>query len=99
MGGFVDIQMILKAMQSEFTKDSIGNAYYIKNIAIWNNFSFTGGEYKNGGLVNNGELNFLDKKTNSLKQLSQYVDDIAKIKEEKERKKRRWNNTSDSTRL
>ncbi|HEV8081149.1 MAG TPA: DUF4836 family protein [Chitinophagaceae bacterium] len=98
MGGFVDIQMILKAMQPEFTKDSISNAFYIKNIATWNNFSFTGGEYKNGGLVSNGELNFLDKKTNSLKQLSQYADDIAKIKEE-ERKKRRLNWTSDSIRL
>ena len=98
MGGFVDMQMILKAMQSEFTKDSIGNAYYVRNIAIWNNFSFTGGEYKNGGLVSNGELNFLDKKTNSLKQLSQYVDDMAKIKEE-ERKKLRVNWTADSTRL
>lgn len=98
MGGFVDIQMILKAMQTEFTKDSIGNAYYMRNIAIWNNFYYTGGEYKNGGLVSNGELNFKDKKTNSLKQLSQYVDDMAKIKEE-ENKKRKLNWTADSTRL
>ena len=79
MGGFVDIQMILKSMQAELTKDSTGKIYYDRNLAMWNNVYFTGGEYKDGGLVSNAELNLVDKSTNSLRQLNQFVDDIAKV--------------------
>ncbi len=91
MGGFVDVQMILKALQTELTKDSINKAYYDRNLSMWNNIYFTGGEYKDGGLVSNGELNFVDKNTNSLKQLNQYVDDMAKIHiEEKKKNREGW---------
>ncbi|MEJ7821621.1 MAG: DUF4836 family protein [Chitinophagaceae bacterium] len=91
MGSFIDVQMILKAMQSQLTKDSIGKAYYDRNIAMWNNFYATGGEFKNGGLVSNGELNLMDKNTNSLKQLNQYADDISKVViEEKKKNKGGW---------
>ena len=93
IGSFVDVQMILKAMQAQLTKDSIGKIYYDRNIAMWNNFYFTGGEYKNGGLVSNGELNLVDKTMNSLKQLNQYADDISKVViEEKKKNKGRWLN-------
>ncbi|MEP6597462.1 MAG: DUF4836 family protein [Ginsengibacter sp.] len=91
MGAFVDIQMILKALQTKITKDSIGKVYYDRNISMWNNLYVTGGEYKDGGLISNGELNLMDKNTNSLKQLNQYVDDISKVAiEEKKRDKEGW---------
>ncbi len=90
-GTFVDMQMILRAMQPQLTKDSIGKVYYDRNIAMWNNFYFTGGEYKNGGLVSNGDINLVDKTRNSLKQLNQYVDDISKVViEEKKKNKGGW---------
>ncbi|MEJ7672481.1 MAG: hypothetical protein WKF59_07180 [Chitinophagaceae bacterium] len=93
IGSFIDVQMILKAMQAQLTKDSIGKAYYDRNIAMWNNFYATGGEFKNGGIVSNGELNLVDKNTNSLKQLNQYVDDISKVViEERKKNKGRWLN-------
>lgn len=96
MGGFVDVQMILKAMQAELSKDSSGKVLYDRNIAMWNNLSFTGGEYKNGGLVSNGEINLMDTKINSLKQLNQYVDDHLKVIIEK-RKKQKSEWVTDST--
>ncbi len=87
--------MILKAMQTELTKDSMGKAFYDRNISMWNNFYFTGGEYKDGGLVSKGELNFVDKTTNSLKQLNQYANDMAKIHmEEKKKNGGRWRKDS-----
>jgi hypothetical protein len=95
MGGYVDVQMILKALQPQLTKDSISKAFYDRNITMWNNIYFTGGEYKDGGLVSNGELNFVDKTTNSLKQLNQYADEMAKIHMEyKKKHKEEWNNDS-----
>ena len=88
MGGFVDFQMILKALQQEFTKDSTDQFYYNRNISMWNNLFFFGGEYKNGGIVTNVELNLIDKSTNSLMQLNKYVDDNAKVMIEKRKKQR-----------
>ncbi|MGI8584134.1 MAG: DUF4836 family protein [Chitinophagaceae bacterium] len=91
MGAFVDIQMILKAVQTKMAKDSIGKVYYDRNISMWNNLYVTGGEYKDGALVSNGELNLIDKTTNSLKQLNQYIDDISKVAiEEKKKNKGKW---------
>ena len=40
-----------------------GKVYYDRNITMWNNIYFTGGEYKDGGLVSTAELNFMDKNT------------------------------------
>jgi hypothetical protein len=91
MGGYVDVQMILKAIQPELTKDTTGKLYYDRNVAMWNNLYFTGGDYKSGGLVSNGELNLVDKTTNSLKQLNQFINDIFKIRnEEKKKHKTEW---------
>ena len=95
MGGYVDVQMILKGLQPALTEDSSDNFYYSRNITMWNNVFFTGGEYKDGGLVSSGEVNLVDKSTNSLKQLNQYIDDIFKVAME-ERKKRMDKGATDS---
>jgi hypothetical protein len=86
MGGFVDIQMILKAMQPELAKDSTGKKYYDRNISMWNNVVFTGGEFKKGGIVHFAELNMVDNNTNSLKQLNSFVDDMVKLSVENKKK-------------
>ncbi len=96
MGSFVDIQMILKALQTELTKDSVKKRYYDQNIRMWNNFYGIGGEYKNGSLVSETEVNLVDKNTNSLKQLNKYIDALSIIaREEKKKQKEEW--TRDST--
>ena len=97
MGGFVDFQMILKTLQQSFSSDSLSKIQFEKNIAMWNNLYFSGGEYKNGGIVTNGELNLVDKTTNSLVQLNKYVDDNAKVMMERRKMhKGEWNNDSTS---
>lgn len=90
-GGFIDLQMILKAMQAQFIKDSIGKVHYERNISMWNNVYFRGGAYKNGGLEHHAEINLVDTKTNSLKTLSRYIDDTYKIiKETRNKEKEDW---------
>ena len=88
IGAFIDLQMILKGLQSQIAKDSMGKVYYDKNITMWNNIYVTGGEYKDGGIVTKGEVNLMDKSTNSLKQLNKYIDDNAKIIIEKKKKEK-----------
>ena len=92
MGAFVDLQMILKALQPEFSKDSTDQFYYNRNISMWSNIYSTGGEYKDGGIVTNAEINLVDKSTNSLVQLNKYIDDNAKVMVEKKKRQRtKWN--------
>lgn len=95
IGGYVDLQMILKSMQPAVTADSAENIMYQKNIAMWNNIYVTGGEYKDGGLVANTEVNLMDKSTNSLKQLNKLIDEMAKTS--LERKKRNMSEWGDPT--
>lgn len=97
MGGFVDFQMILKILQQSFSSDSLSKIQFEKNIAMWNNLYFSGGEFKNGGIVTNAELNLVDKTTNSLLQLNKYVDDNAKVMIERRKKHREeWKTDSAS---
>jgi len=88
IGAFIDLQMILKGFQAQFIKDSLGKVHYDRNISMWNNIYVTGGEWKDGGIVTKGELNLMDKSTNSLKQLNKYIDDNAKIIIEKKKKEK-----------
>ena len=92
MGAFIDVQMILKSMQQAVTADSASQALYNLNIGMWNNIYSTGGEYKDGGLVYNTEVNLVDKSTNSLKQLNKLVDQMCKIKSTQ--KKKSWEDAS-----
>ena len=77
-GGYVDIQTILKAFQPEM-RDSMDKEIYSMNVGMWENFYLFGGEWKDGGLNNNMEVNLVDKNTNSLKQLNKFFDGIARV--------------------
>ena len=95
MGGYVDFQMILKALQPEFAKDSTDQFYYNRNVSMWNNLYVSGGAYTNGGVVTNAELNLVDKTTNSLLQLNKYVDDNSKVMiEKRDRQREEWKKDS-----
>ena len=98
VGSFIDVQMIMKALQPEITKDSMDKVYYDRNITMWNNVYFGGGEYKDGGIVTKAEISLVDKNTNSLKQLNQYIDDYAKILIERDKKRKaEWKTDSLTT--
>ncbi len=87
MGGFINLDYIMKNMASTASYRSAQDSI---NIAMWDNASFNGGNFENGGVTQHIEINMKDKKTNSLKQLNQYVNKMAI-----EDKKRRESYTND----
>jgi hypothetical protein len=73
IGGYLNIQALLKAFESEATKDSTAKIVYDASLKMWDNVLWKGGNYSDGGILQSGEINLVDKTTNSLKQLNQYV--------------------------
>jgi hypothetical protein len=52
-----------------------------QSLNIWNNIIATGGEFNNGGFTFKTEINFVNKDSNSLQQLSKYLNQIFLIHE------------------
>jgi hypothetical protein len=48
-----------------------------ESIKMWESIIGTGGELVDGAMIGNFEVNLVDKNTNALKQLNQYVDKLA----------------------
>ena len=84
-GGYVNIQYIMKAMETDLTKDSSSKIGFDASLKMWDNMYMTGGKYDDGGISYNMEINLVDKSTNSLKQLNQYLGKLSYLA--KERKK------------
>lgn len=87
IGGYVNIQFILKALASNFEKDSSAKVLYDASIKMWDNAYMKGGKYEDGGLSQYAEVNLMDKNTNSLKQLNQYMGLVSKLKMESDKKR------------
>lgn len=85
-GGYVNLQYILKSFGSSFSKDSAAKVVYEASVKMWDNLYLKGGNFEDGGMVQTGEINLMDKSTNSLKQLNQYIGLLSKIKMEQEKK-------------
>ncbi|MGF2413431.1 MAG: DUF4836 family protein, partial [Ferruginibacter sp.] len=79
-GGYVNFQFILKALESNFSKDSTAKVVYDASLKVWDNVYMKGGKFENGGITQTMEINLMDKGTNSLKQLNQYLGVLSKIK-------------------
>jgi hypothetical protein len=84
-GGYINFQFILKAMESDFSKDSTAKIIYDASLKMWDNVYMKGGNYDDGGITQTVEVNLVDKNSNSLKQLNQYLGLLAKIKEQKKK--------------
>ncbi|MEO6188835.1 MAG: DUF4836 family protein [Ginsengibacter sp.] len=79
IGLFIDIHKILTVANSDITKtDEDAKMMMDESLKIWKNVFFTGGEFKNGAINANTEINLMDQSVNSLKQLNQYFDKISK---------------------
>lgn len=86
IGGYINIQYILKAMPNEVRTDSADMEMYNASLKMWDNAYLKGGNYSDGGLTQTFEINLIDKTTNSLKQLNQYFGKIGEIMAVKEKK-------------
>lgn len=73
---FVDVQKILSSIPGNIANDSSATKIIAESKKLWENVYSVGGEYKDDGIIGTTEINLLDKKTNSLKQLNQYADTI-----------------------
>lgn len=84
-GGYINFQFILKAIESDMTKDSTAKVIYDASLKMWDNVYLKGGNYDDGGITQTIEVNLIDKNTNSLKQLNQYLGLLVQIREKKKR--------------
>ncbi len=87
-GGYINMQYIMKAYEKEATKDSSVKVAYDASLKMWDNIYMNGGNYDDGGMNYIIEITLLDKNTNSLKQLNQYLGTLSKlIKDRKDKEK------------
>ncbi|MBC7826354.1 MAG: DUF4836 family protein [Chitinophagaceae bacterium] len=84
-GGYIDIQKIMKSTGSA-VKDSSEMIAFNASLQMWQDIVITGGEYKNGALSGEFEVNLVNKNTNSLKQLNMYFDQLSKTIKAKQKK-------------
>ena len=94
-GFFLDIQKIMKSTESTVT-NSDDKAAMTASINMWQDVIATGGTFKDKAIDFQFEINLVDKNTNSLKQLNQYINTIYKIHEEKKKKAMDYDNATDS---
>lgn len=72
-GFYLDIQRLLK---TNFTKDPFAQSMLAESAALWKDMVMVSNEYKNGASTSEFTVNFVDGKTNSLKQLNQYFEKL-----------------------
>jgi hypothetical protein len=82
---FVDINKILSSI-SPSVEDSTGKTVMDASLKFWDNVYSISGEMKDGAYSGSTEINMLDKKTNSLTQLSRYFNGVAKVAMERKKK-------------
>lgn len=76
VGAYIDLQKILRGIQ---TKEAVGlNKILSGEGNIWDNIIFYGGEMKDDAATGYFEVNMIDKNTNSLKQLHNFFNTMAK---------------------
>ncbi|MBK8952993.1 MAG: hypothetical protein IPM85_12665 [Chitinophagaceae bacterium] len=87
MGGFIDIQKFISGSKPSYANDSVSTIIADESLKTWQDIIFYGGEFKKDHTEMYGEINFVDKKTNSLKLLNKYLGFIAlKVMEDEERR-------------
>ena len=70
-GFYLDVQRLLK---TNFTKEPMGQSMLAEAAAVWQDVVMTAGEYKDGVATAEMTINFVDSKTNSLKQINQFIE-------------------------
>lgn len=91
MGGYADIQKFISGSKSSYANDSVATLIADESLKTWQDIIFYGGEFTKDYTEMYGEINFVDKKTNSLKLLNNYLGFIAiKMMEQEKRREAEW---------
>jgi hypothetical protein len=83
--GYINMQYIMRAFEKGAAKDSSAKLAYDASLKMWDNVYMKGGNYDDGGMNSTIEIDLMDKSTNSLKQLNQYLGLLSKLKMEKDK--------------
>jgi hypothetical protein len=96
-GMFVDINKILTSINTgQAPKDTADMAMLNASVKVWDNVYMEGGDVNDNVASGMMEVNFIDKKTNSLKQLNSYANQMAGYVKER-KKKNEASMSTDST--
>jgi hypothetical protein len=82
VGLYINFQYLMRSMAPNIS-DSIGTATYNASLQMWDNLTAKGGEFVAGGITQHVEINLVDKKTNSLKQLNNYLGVMSTLNKKK----------------
>lgn len=94
VGLFINFQYVMLSM-APTGSDSLKMATYNASLQMWDNLIAKGGGFRDGGIIQHVEINLVDKKVNSLKQLNNYFGILGTI--EKKKKSLGGNVWTDST--
>ncbi|RYD76670.1 MAG: DUF4836 family protein [Sphingobacteriales bacterium] len=83
IAGYINLQVLMNAFKAEAGRDSLGMETLAVSQKFWNDIVLSGGEFKDGGIVQHVEINLIDKSTNSLKQLNKYINELSIIMEKR----------------
>ena len=93
MGAYVDLQRIIRFFGS-MAKDSSSSEMTQLALNTWENITATGSDFNGKYSESEFEVNLVDKNTNSLKQISQFMDKMSTYnKKRKEEQMGRWQNS------
>ncbi|CAN5813803.1 hypothetical protein BH11BAC4_BH11BAC4_03230 [soil metagenome] len=85
-GAYINFQYLMTSMGAAASKDSLSKASFDASIKMWDNMVAYGEGFNDGGSTQHIEINLVDKSTNSLKQLNNYMATLGKIQKiQKER--------------
>ncbi|RYZ25210.1 MAG: DUF4836 family protein, partial [Chitinophagaceae bacterium] len=76
-GFYLDLQRLLK---TDFADAPAAKGYQTESAAFWKDVTMIANEYKNGVATSELVINLVDNKTNSLKQLNQYIERMNAVK-------------------
>jgi hypothetical protein len=98
IAAYINLQYLMKSMESEAGKDSTDKMQYDLALKMWQDVFLTGGKISDDAMTMDAEINLLDKSTNSLKQLNQYMGRFAQlIKSKKDKFKEAWDKRQPNT--
>lgn len=72
-GAYIDIRKFISGIGAT-ARDSAAQQSVQTSLNFWEDLVISGGEFNNGGIEQHVVVNLVDKNTNSLKQLNQYID-------------------------
>ena len=86
IGGYLNIQGIMKSMSPLATKDSTSTQMFNASMQLWEDAYIKGGKYSDGAMTQHFEINLVDKNTNSLKQLNTYFAKLTQLVKARQKK-------------